>query len=376
MNRIYTTFILLMFANGLFAQTQHQFTRFQPFGSSGSGLWPATFGSELQTFVNAQGEDNFVITGSYNDNGFMDCYVQLADQNFVPIWQLRFELQGFANYHISGTSIEARSGKEFIVGVVAYINGTSYKYVTSINDQGIVNWVTFLGTGIIRKVKFDPSTDEIVVYGEQDNDQYLAKLQGSSGTVNWSSRYSKQYLGATGRFIAGDVVLGDNGEMITVGTVVHASNGDRDAMLFRVLGNGTVAWAFNYGTVSQSEEGKGIALEPNSSSVVFTGTVANSRVFAGRVDISTGSIVWSKLFVSTSKMRSKDIEYSAVNDVYTITGNGEPKFNFSDRHGMVLQVDGAGTVQGLTEFYNPSRARAHNAESRAPSSGNVFAKME
>lgn len=148
----------------------------------GTIFWPPAMDDAYAAEIKYVTEETFVLTGAYNYNGDSETLVVkfTSIPSLIPIWS---KIYGYiyANWNEYGYSLIYRSGFNDLVVVGTAYDYTYYKSLGSIlllNQDGIVN--------------------DVIRYGDVENDNFLAVAEGidpatgdfsvTGATLSWTSR--------------------------------------------------------------------------------------------------------------------------------------------------------------------------------------------
>ncbi len=154
------------------------------------------------------------------------------------------------------------------------------------------------GANQASAVAVAPNGDLVTVgystsYGASSFDVFVARLDGSTGSVIWA-----RVWGSSGEDAGNAVAFAANGDVVLTGYTKGFGAGNSDVIVLRVNGtNGSIVWSRTYGGVG-ADSGNAVAVTPNGDVVVVGssssfGQGAND-VLVIHLDGASGSVVSSR----------------------------------------------------------------------------------
>ncbi|MEM7114097.1 MAG: hypothetical protein AAF614_16805 [Chloroflexota bacterium] len=271
-----------------------------------------------------------------------------------------------------------------------FAGGTSDCFVAKFASGGAYIWHTFLGSNHIDEclaVTVD-SNDHIIVAGQSfapwgvmpkraynggQSDGFVAKLD-ENGSLEWNT-----FLGSVANDWSQAVVTDDNDNIYVAGTgegvwvnpptpPTNAHAGNKDIYVAMILSNGDLDWHTFMGSAGAADISRGIALDSSDYVLVSgqsfaawgqTGTPPMPAFGGGvdgilaRVNGSDGTRDWHTFIGGPNN----DVTYGIVtgpNDAITVVGQGESDWGMPEKHftgfidAYVTRFNSAGVVQWHT----------------------------
>lgn len=159
---------------------------------------------------------------------------------------------------------------------------------------------TSTDTSIREFIKVKASADGGMVYlgqADEGSDANISLTKTNlDGTIAWQKVYQ-----APGLDVAKNFIVNTNGSYTIVGGTDNTGNSSdpSDILVVKVNKDGELKWMKTYGG-SDDDEGFGVT-EMNDGTLIVTGTTysfgnANKNAFAGRIDTTDGTTVWSNAY--------------------------------------------------------------------------------
>jgi uncharacterized delta-60 repeat protein len=261
---------------------------------------------------------------------------------------------GSNNYVVVGYGRNANWDDD--IYVIKYLSDGTRQWEATPYDGGV------FGHDYPSAVAFDANGD-IFVAGYTSNgsnyDYFVAKYNGSDGTIIWSDVYNGA---GDGNDYARSLAIDSAGNVYVTGSMVTAS-GNEDFYTIKYDGtNGTKLWERAYNGLGNGiDEAIAVRVDPVNGDVVVAGTtlagVDNNEFHVIRYD-SDGNVVWERtLDRPTTNEFVVAMEMDISGNVYVVGDT----ITASDSDVIVVQYDHEGCFIGGTE-YNGSAGDNDGAE--------------
>jgi len=344
------------------------------------------YGSDAFTFlVNDGTDDSLPATVSLTIRSVYD----------QPLMDFATYLGGTGNESINAMAV-TDDGYTFVTGqtnsvdlpnAVSVYGGGSYDgFVAKVDSEGAVVWTTYLGGsgsdygravtmdgfGNLFVTGYTNSTDLATGYMGGSYDGFVAKIDGTTGSVHWIT-----YLGGTGSDYTRGIAVDGSGNLFVAGytdsqDLLNPTNsfqgGTWDAFVTRIDAAGAVVWTTYLGGTGSDYAALYPAIAIDSSQNVFVAGYTNSPDLAHRINdykggtqdsfvaklSSGGAVEWTTYLGGTDLDYARGITVDGTDNVlvggYTKSGDlaNATNVNHGGYDGYVARINAAGSVQWTT----------------------------